>query len=199
MMSLNIKCNNNNCGALVSSWRFTLQWRHNGRDGVSNHWPRHRLHSHLFRHRSTKTSKLRVTGLCVGNSSAIGEFTAQMVSDAENVSIWWRHHDRCLQGLTVLLVSFCQRRALPFLKTSCTLILVRVYTVLSFFYFMIENRKRVPYYHFPFSQSTNKKRKIEIWSVIHIFVFSFARWKKEKRKSTLSSIYRPSVFRFPNP
>ena len=47
----------------------------------------------LFRRRSTKTSKLRVTGLCVGNSPVTGEFPAQMVSNAENVSIWWRHHD----------------------------------------------------------------------------------------------------------
>ena len=28
-----------------------------------------------------------------GNSPVIGEFPAQMASNAENVSIWWRHHD----------------------------------------------------------------------------------------------------------
>ena len=39
-----------------------------------------------------KPLKLRVTGLCAGNSSMTGEFPAQMASDAENVSIWWRHH-----------------------------------------------------------------------------------------------------------
>ena len=39
-----------------------------------------------------KKSKLRVTGLCVGNSPGTGEFPAQMASNAENVSIWWRHH-----------------------------------------------------------------------------------------------------------
>ena len=38
-----------------------------------------------------KTSKLRVTGLCVGISPATGEFPAQMASKAENVSILWRH------------------------------------------------------------------------------------------------------------
>ena len=43
-----------------------------------------------------KTSKLRVTGLCVGNSPGTGEFPAQMASNAENVSIWWRHHDKAL-------------------------------------------------------------------------------------------------------
>ena len=32
-----------------------------------------------------------VTGLCVGNSSGTGEFPAQMVRNAEYVSIWWRH------------------------------------------------------------------------------------------------------------
>ena len=40
-----------------------------------------------------KTSKLRVTGFCVGNSSVASEFPAQMASNAEIVSIWWRHHD----------------------------------------------------------------------------------------------------------
>ena len=40
-----------------------------------------------------KTSKLRVTGLCEGNSPVTGEFPAQRASYAENVSIWWRHHD----------------------------------------------------------------------------------------------------------
>ena len=34
-----------------------------------------------------KISKLRVTGLCAGNSPAAGEFPAQMASNAENVSI----------------------------------------------------------------------------------------------------------------
>ena len=44
------------------------------------------------RRRSKKTSKLRVTGLCVGNLPVTGEFPAQRASNAENVSIWWRHH-----------------------------------------------------------------------------------------------------------
>ena len=39
-----------------------------------------------------KISKLRVTGLCEGNSPVTGEFPAQSASNAENVSIWWRHH-----------------------------------------------------------------------------------------------------------
>ena len=29
---------------------------------------------------------------CAGNSPGTGEFPAQMASNAENTSIWWRHH-----------------------------------------------------------------------------------------------------------
>ena len=36
--------------------------------------------------------KLRVTGLGAGNSPVTGEFPVQKASNAENVSIWWRHH-----------------------------------------------------------------------------------------------------------
>ena len=60
--------------------------------GVSNHQPHDCLLNLLFRRRSKKTSKLRVTGLCAWNSPGTGEFLAQMASNAENVSIWWRHH-----------------------------------------------------------------------------------------------------------
>ena len=69
-----------------------LQWRHNGRDVVSNHQPHDCLFNHLFRRRSKKTSKLRVTGLCAENSPVTGEFPAQWASNAENVSISWRHY-----------------------------------------------------------------------------------------------------------
>ena len=64
----------------------TLRWRHNGRHSVSNHQPHHCLLNQSFRRRSKKRAKLRVTGLCVGNSPGTGEFPAQMVSNAENVS-----------------------------------------------------------------------------------------------------------------
>ena len=45
---------------------ISLQWRHNGRDGFSNHHHHHCLLNHLFRRRSKKTSKLHVTDLCEG-------------------------------------------------------------------------------------------------------------------------------------
>ena len=71
---------------------FSLQWRHNERDDVSNHRRLDCLLNRLFRHRSKKTSKLRVTDLCEGNSRVTGEFPSQRVSNAENIPIWWRHH-----------------------------------------------------------------------------------------------------------
>ena len=46
--------------------------------------------------RSKKTSKLRVTGLCEENSPVTGEIPAQRASNAENVSIWWRHHEHII-------------------------------------------------------------------------------------------------------
>ena len=44
------------------------------------------LFNRSFRRRSNKTSKLRVTGLCEGNSPVTGEFPAQMASNAEKGS-----------------------------------------------------------------------------------------------------------------
>ena len=53
-------CNN------ITHWTVFITWSHNGRDGVSNHQPYDCLLSGLFRRRSAKTPKLRVTGLCAG-------------------------------------------------------------------------------------------------------------------------------------
>ena len=44
----------------------TLQWRHNGRDCVSNYQPHDCLLNRLFRRNSKKTWKLRITGLLCG-------------------------------------------------------------------------------------------------------------------------------------
>ena len=65
-----------------TSASLSLLWRHNGRDGVSNHQPHDCLFNLSFRHRSKKTSKTHVTGFCAGNSPVTGEFPAQITSDA---------------------------------------------------------------------------------------------------------------------
>ena len=46
----------------------SLHWYHNDHDGVSNHQPHGCLLNRIFGRRSKKTSKLRVTGHCAGNS-----------------------------------------------------------------------------------------------------------------------------------
>ena len=71
----------------------TLLWHHNGRDAASNDRRLDCLLSRLFRRRSKKTSKYRVTGLCDWNSPVASEVPSQRASNAENGSIGWRHHE----------------------------------------------------------------------------------------------------------
>ena len=73
----------------------SLQWRHNEPNGASNHQP-HDCLLRLFRHRSKKIPKRRVSGLCEGNSPVTGEFPSQRTSNAENATIWRRHHDNLI-------------------------------------------------------------------------------------------------------
>ena len=87
----------------------SLRWRHNGCYRVSIHQPHHCLLNRLFGRKSRKTSKLRVTGLCAENSPGTGEFPAQMASYAEDVSIWWRHHDQH-QTTTIIRITDNGRR-----------------------------------------------------------------------------------------
>ena len=76
---------------------------HNKRGGVSNHQRRDCLLKPLFRRRSKETSKLRITGLCEGNSAVTGEFPAKRTSNAEKVFIWWRQHGNCLLRFYVVI------------------------------------------------------------------------------------------------
>ena len=55
-----------------------LQWRHQPHDC---------LLIRLFKAQIIAASKLHVSGLCEGNSPV-----TKRASNAENVSIWWRHH-----------------------------------------------------------------------------------------------------------
>ena len=64
------RCTSFGCTAAIrcGSACHALRWRHNDSDGVSNHQPHDCLLNRLFGRISKKTSKLPVTGLCVGNS-----------------------------------------------------------------------------------------------------------------------------------
>ena len=81
-----------NICSIATEWQdqfaSVLQWRHYESNGVSNHRRLHCLLNHLLRHRSKKTSKSRVTGLCEGSPLVTGVFPSQRVSNAKNVSIW---------------------------------------------------------------------------------------------------------------
>ena len=63
---------------------LALQWHHNERDGVSNHLCTDCLFNHFCRKRLKKTPR---------HWPLWGGFPLQRVSNAENVSIWWHHHD----------------------------------------------------------------------------------------------------------
>ena len=87
-------------------WQYLpLQWRHNESDGVSNHQPHDYLLNRYSSRRWQKTSKIHVTGLCVGNSPVTGEFPAQRARNAVNVFIWWRHHARTVWHCEIFIVS----------------------------------------------------------------------------------------------
>ena len=53
--------------------------------------------------------KARVTGLYEGNSSVTGEFPTKCSIYAENVFIWWRHHEIFYDAIT------SRRKLMPFL------------------------------------------------------------------------------------
>ena len=84
-----LKVNLNNMRRFIDN---ALQWRHNEGDGISHHRRLQCLLNCWFRRTSKNTSKLRVSGLCAGNSSVTSEFPAQKTSNSEYISIWWRHH-----------------------------------------------------------------------------------------------------------
>ena len=72
-------------GAIMYSWKTwvkstgtkPLRWRHNGRDSVSNHQPHDCLLNRLFRRKSKKTSKLRVTGREIHRGPVISRTNGQ--------------------------------------------------------------------------------------------------------------------------
>ena len=76
---------------ITTIMEVSLQWRHNGRDSVFNHQPHDCLLNRYSDADKKNIKAQRHWPLC-------GEFTgdrwipAQMASNAENVSIWCRHH-----------------------------------------------------------------------------------------------------------
>ena len=111
---------------------FSLQWRHNERDEISNQQPHDCLLNHLFRRRSKKTP--RHWPFCVGNSPVTGEFPAQRASNAgffpfddviisqsdsiSNIKNWMFFHIKYTVHLKTII--FCVRNALVILTGEHT-------------------------------------------------------------------------------
>ena len=138
-----------------------LQWCHNWRDSVSNHQPHDCFLSRLFRRRSKKTSKLRVTGRCSGNSPATGEFPAQMASNAENVSIWWRRHDNWDVPVGRLAITW----------TNAGFRIVHIFLMNQFQWFLIK-RNQLLYENINLEESSSK------WRSFCLFLNAPSGWRK---------------------
>ena len=96
--------------------KLSLQWRHNGWDSVSNHQSHDCLLNRLFRRRSNKTSKLRVSGLCAGNSPVTGEFPAKMASN-EKKCFHLMTSSCCIYFFSIRLIQLMKR-----ISSNCMLL-----------------------------------------------------------------------------
>ena len=86
----------------VVTWNWVdngsaLHWHHNGRDGISNHQS-HDCFTFIQAQIKENIKALCHWPLC---GEFTRQFTAQMSSNTENVSIWWCHHVRMACCLTV--------------------------------------------------------------------------------------------------
>ena len=108
---------------------MTFWRRHNERHGISNHRRLNCLLNRLFRCRSKKTSKLRVTDLCEGNSPVTGGFPSlrpvtRKIFQCDGVIIWQllSHHTATETYFDDLLIPLLQPRVT---KNKYTFLCVR--------------------------------------------------------------------------
>ena len=89
----------------ISKYRYSLHWRHNERDGVSNHQHLDCLLNRLFRWISKKISKLHVTGLCEGKPPGTSGFPPQRASNAKKYPIddVIMYHDKIMRNINVVI------------------------------------------------------------------------------------------------
>ena len=135
-------------------WR-SIQLCHNERDSVSNHRRLDCLLDRLFRRRTKKTSKLRVTGLCEGNQSVTRGFTSQRDSNAKlfsfgdiitctaySISLW---HSFCfslvLCDSLIYIAIFFWVALLAFLSWENTDDICHIYTIYIYILQNIERKR----------------------------------------------------------
>ena len=141
------KCCLHNPSYFVSAWILkltrSLQWRHNERDGISNHQPNDCLLNRLFRHRSKKTSKLCVAGLCEGNSPMTGEFSAQRASNAEMFPfddvIMWNRLMLLLYAIQMIIIAGAGALKSVMIRVVKSDSLSKIHTVNSHWYWWHKN------------------------------------------------------------
>ena len=141
---------NKSCLTFSLTWTWleyeiSLQWRHNGRNGVSNHRCVDCLLICLLRRRSKKTPKLHTNGLCEENSPVTGEFLAHWrASNAEcfpldyvitilNILwfvLWWQEARSNKELVSMENVEMHAKRAFHFL--SCWIYLGNIKMYLRF-------------------------------------------------------------------
>ena len=83
-------------GRLKFRYWWLIKWRHNGWDGVSNHQPHDCILNCFFQAQIKENIIAPRHWSRVGNLPVTGEFPAQKASNADDVSIWWRHHEPLL-------------------------------------------------------------------------------------------------------
>ena len=70
----------------------SLQWRHNGRDGVSDHQPYDCSLNCIFKEQIKENSQSAASQASVREIHRWPVNSLTKTSNAKNVSIWWRHH-----------------------------------------------------------------------------------------------------------
>ena len=130
-----------------------------------------KLLNYLFRRRSKKTSKL--TSLCAGNSPVTGEFPTQKASKAENVSIWWRHHDVC-SGVIEVSVMYTPSGCALNTNPINTLILSTCY--ISWLKLILQWRLNLVlnYDNMPYCTYKNKRKTLSIGHCVQHVCYLYA-------------------------
>ena len=125
----------------------SLQWRHNECDGAWYHQPHECLLSRWFKHRSKKTSKLRVTGLCVRGIPVTGKCFHSMTTSCANKScpLTQPRQSNVTPHTNIVSALFirCLRCLRCHIKPCVEIIFKNVKTYLYFLWFLNNQMKRV--------------------------------------------------------
>ena len=89
---------------MINTTFLPLQWRHNEREGISNHPRDDCLLSRWFRCRSKKISKIRVTGLCAGKSPVNSPYKGSVTRKMSPFDDVIMHHRKSETAYNYLII-----------------------------------------------------------------------------------------------